>query len=405
MFTPPLPPSPSSRGRFLSPPRAALCACPQVHDPHFILHIELEKDLAGGTMLCSPAAYCHPSTPIMKTYGARLHAASGKVSAALFEPILSDGEDGSIAMDLEAVISAVAPEKLARYRVGWEGFVESVSPWPAPAAPAPAGPLPPSLRDLDAIVAIMQQSVNGLAHIEQRRMAHRDIKPASACGARSPPPPSRPRAFPPTRPPARPPARPTPHPPVCLADIMLDGAHRTAKIIDYGESCVVSDAGGVNELASAAVPKGAQTTADRMRCTTDGITGTPTYYSPNMYAAYSAAKTPLASASTVRADLFDLGLSLLQVLVGRTSIVAQPPVPISLPHDGFASRGGAYTINSVMTHTAFSRECVAAAAVEGRVRAPSARHHLSHLFSLVQTSSSPPTLFRPTAKTFRVRAC
>jgi len=288
-------------------------------------HETLTRDLSAGTLLCSPAAFCHASTPVMATLGAAVDA-SARATHALLEPMFADGEGGAVPMDLDALLRAPRA-KMADIAAAWEVFAGGVSAWaPADAPRAAAGAgvvsLEPTRRDVDAILAIAQDAINGLAHMVERRLAHRDIKPAN---------------------------------------IMLDGAHRVAKLIDFGTVCMVADspgAGGRNDLAAA------EKTKTALRCKNNDQVGTTTYFSPSLFLAGGypipggATNVDVSASHAPRADLFALGLSLLEVFYGDK---IQSPLPSSLaadpmtPKDMIADNKGG-KLHSVMQNTALARK-------------------------------------------------
>lgn len=321
--------------------------------PFFESHEAIERDLSCGTLVCSDAALCLASTPAMRTLGARIDG-NGHASAALIEPLLTaDGEGGGIGMDLEALLTYHASNKLSSYQAGWKSFAEGASVWPV--AAAVAGSLVPSHRDLDAILFIMQQTLNGEAHIVERHLLHRDLKPPN---------------------------------------IMLDGSHGTAKLIDFGTVCIVAAEDGANELAGAAV-------SDKLRCTSDDITGSPSYMQPNPFAQggyTSDAKTghgvkiPVTSRHGSRGDLFVLGIMFVELLVGRAwpSSHSRSPLPVSVPVEGYNDIHKFYdkfTRQTVMQSTTLAH-FLAAADVPEAARDDVSR---ARLLTLIRIAASSPS--------------
>jgi hypothetical protein len=108
-------------------------------------------------------------------------------------------------------------------------------------------------------------------------------------------------------------------------------------------------------------------TKDAMRCKNNDVTGTVGFFSPSMFLAGGfqisggASNVEVAAAVAPRADLFALGLILVQVFTGDKLMSA---LPVSLAADPMttqeviaAGRGG--RIYAVMQNTALAREWLA----------------------------------------------
>jgi len=163
-------------------------------------HLELNVELLVGARGCSPTSPCLPSAPVLFYHGGVTDAHYDVVQLAM-EPVLSPlpAGGGAAAAGPPLIVDAfelLLPEKAykqgraADVRAVWQAYAASVSPWTRAGSPA---------RDLDALLAFVQQVLLGAQLLEERGgIRAKDIK---------------------------------------LENVMLDGRAGTAKIIDLGLGC------------------------------------------------------------------------------------------------------------------------------------------------------------------------
>lgn len=366
-------------------------------------HEEVARDLSAGTLLCSGAAFCHESTPVMTTFGAVVDAhnqAKKVVVDTIVAGLTAENPPKVIVKDLQALLTRDIKSKLDSTKIAWDAYTDGAHAWPNTARVADAaGSITPDMRDLDGLLLLIEQSINGLAHMAGRGMGHLDIKPPSAMKdtraralAAVPAPPARAISYPPSSPPTLVPPSPL--------DIMLDGPHRTAKLIDFGTACIAADAGSAkaNTLAGDAA-------AYNMRCPSNKVAGTAEYLSPNQYTGFSKTLHPVHAQVLHRADLFSLGLIMLQLLARGDATGHAVPIATDAKRVGDfrATDVPAFTVNQ---HMALARACRAAAAAAAAASPSPASTPTRTLRSPRSQASSPLTCPpAPTLTTSRARAC
>ena len=140
---------------------------------------EARLEMLMGMVGCSTpeVAPCAAGTPLMRYEGGALYT----------EP--ASGVDGVVGIfmqrmtgvSLDKFLDALPAAKLAPVEKEWVDFAATVSPWlykaAADAADAQAKVVAASRRDVDALLAGVQQVLLGLAHLWDRGVVHRDIKP------------------------------------------------------------------------------------------------------------------------------------------------------------------------------------------------------------------------------------
>ena len=260
-----------------------------------------DVETVGGTLGCSEAleasavAYCHRSTPVVTYYGVGGNPTRRmKVDTILMKPVYAPVEgDARYALDLSDLVAPMTDaSKIARRANAWRQFVSLVT-----VQPAAVNPL---LRDLDGVLAAIQQSLLGLRLLEERGLWHRDIK---------------------------------------TENIMLDTIDGTARIIDFGawrsslgihyfrhDSPTTCPAGEIcrvvatrNDLTAHGGTQGFDAKYACDNTIRHLAAGTPVNRAPSaiLVSHGTAPKRALTQAEVTRADTFALGGVLLKLLTGR----------------------------------------------------------------------------------------
>ena len=131
-------------------------------------------ELLGGMMGCSQVAPCLPGTPVMAYEGGAVSAGNAAAVVAIFvQPMSGVGVEKLLDFGGDAGAQATVRQQ-------WENFASTVSPWLSSAAAASDGAAKVTTtlrRDLDAALVGVQQTLFGLAHLWDRGIVHRDVKP------------------------------------------------------------------------------------------------------------------------------------------------------------------------------------------------------------------------------------
>lgn len=126
------------------------------------------QEVLAGAMLCSATSPCPEGLPFVGFLGVNPHSRSQKGAERLYTIVLERARNGDLTKLLEA-------GRTPAVQSAWNAFASGNSLIPG------GGPELASARDLDAVLALLQQMAIGLQHMKERGIMHRCVAIFNCC--------------------------------------------------------------------------------------------------------------------------------------------------------------------------------------------------------------------------------